>query len=328
VAFLVLTRAEVERLMPMRECIELMRNALASLARGEADLPLRTVMRMPDGNSFLAVMPGRLSGKDASLGLKAVAIFPGNAQLGLDTHQGAVLLLDPQTGRPAGLMDAASITAIRTAAVSGVATDALALPDASHLAILGAGVQAATHLEAVASVRSLAEVRIWSRSRARAEELAAKQSNRFAFPIAAVPTAETAVRGADIIVTVTASPVPVLQRSWVKEGAHINAVGSSTSSAREIDSATIAEARLFVDRRESARAEAGDILIPIKEGRIELSHIKGELGQVLTGNVPGRTSPSEITLFKSLGLAVEDLAAASYLLAHARKAGAGARVEL
>jgi ornithine cyclodeaminase len=324
----VLGSRDVQELLPIDECIDLMRDALASLARGDAQLPLRTVMRMPDGKSFLAVMPGRLSGKETSLGLKAVAIFPGNARLGLDTHQGAVLMLDPQTGRPAGLLDAASITAIRTAAVSAVATDALALHAATHLAILGAGVQAATHLQAIAAVRRLADVRVWNRTDARAEEFVAKESKRFPFPIAAVSTPQAAVDGADIIVTVTASPVPVLQRSWVKAGAHINAVGSSTPSAREIDTATVADARVFVDRRESAESEAGDILIPVKEGRIGLSHIKGEIGEVIIGKVPGRTAPTEITLFKSLGLAVEDLASASYLMARAREAGVGARVEL
>jgi ornithine cyclodeaminase len=225
-------------------------------------------------------------------------------------------------------MDAASITAIRTAAVSAVATDALALATASHLAILGAGVQAATHLEAIGAVRPLADVRVWNRTEARAEEFVAKQSNRFPFPILAVPTPEAAVRDADIIVSVTASPVPVLQRGWLKAGVHINAVGSSTPAAREIDTATVADARVFVDRRESAEAEAGDILIPIKEGRIELSHIKGELGEVIIGKVPGRTAAPQITLFKSLGLAVEDLASASYLMSRAREAGVGARVEL
>jgi ornithine cyclodeaminase len=328
VELVILGEREVYELLPMPACIDLMREALAALARADAQVPLRTVMRMPDGRSFLAVMPGRLSGVHPALGLKAVAIFPENAARGIDTHQGAVLLLDPESGRPAALMEAAAITGLRTAAVSGVATDILARPNAARLAILGAGVQARTHLEAISAVRPLSEVRIWSRSAARAEELAARLANRYPFPITPVPTAETAVRGADIIVTVTASPVPVLERRWVMDGAHINAVGSSTPSAREIDSETVAVARLFVDRRESAQAEAGDILIPLNEGKIKLSHIRGELGDVIVGKVPGRINPAEITLFKSLGLAVEDLAAASYLLHRALEVGVGSRVRL
>jgi ornithine cyclodeaminase/alanine dehydrogenase-like protein (mu-crystallin family) len=327
----VLGEADIYRMLPMRECIPLMSNALAALTEGKAFVPLRMVVRLPDGSGFLGIMPGHLSeaedGKPA-LGLKAVAIFPRNAARGLDTHQGAVLLMDADTGRLSAVMDAGAITAIRTAAVSGVATDLLARKDAHDLAILGAGVQARTHLEAIAAVRPLQRVRVWSRTAERAHNFVAEERQRYAFPIEAMLTAEAAVRGADIVTTVTASPDPVLQGGWVMRGAHVNAVGSSLPSAREVDTNCICTARIFVDRRESALAEAGDLLIPIREGALTPDQIVGELGEVITGRVPGRRSDGELTLFKSLGLAVEDVAAAVHVVRRAREAGAGNRVPM
>jgi ornithine cyclodeaminase len=278
---LVLNGEQVAELMPMPECIKVMRDALAALARGEALVPLRTVMRVPGVSGFLGLMPGYISpraGQEGALGMKAVSVFPGNAQRGIDTHQGAVLLFEADTGRLSALMDGAAITAIRTAAVSGVATDVLARPDASELAILGAGVQARTHIEAIAAVRPLRRVRIWSRNAEHAAALAAELRRRFGFPIEAAPSAEAAVREADIVATVTASPEPILQRAWLKEGVHINAVGSSIPTSREIDTATMVAARLFVDRRESALAEAGDLLIAIGEGAVKGDHVQAELG--------------------------------------------------
>jgi ornithine cyclodeaminase/alanine dehydrogenase-like protein (mu-crystallin family) len=328
---LVLDGDDVAKLLPMPECIKVMRDALAALARGEALVPLRTVMRVPGVGGFLGLMPGYISpheGKQGALGMKAVSVFPGNAQRGIDTHQGAVLLFEADTGRLSALMDGAAITAIRTAAVSGVATDLLARHDAGELAILGAGVQARTHLEAIAAVRPLRRVRIWSRNPEHAAALASELRPRFKFPIEAAPNAEAAVRGADIVATVTASPQPILQRDWLKEGVHINAVGSSIPTTREIDTATMAAARLFVDRRESALAEAGDLLMPMREGAVAGDHIVAELGEVIIGENPGRRSPSELTLFKSLGLAVEDVASAAYIADRARETGTGQTVKM
>jgi len=328
---LVLNGEQVAELMPMPECIKVMRDALAALARGEALVPLRTVMRVPGVSGFLGLMPGYISpraGQEGALGMKAVSVFPGNAQRGIDTHQGAVLLFEADTGRLSALMDAAAITAIRTAAVSGVATDVLARPDASELAILGAGVQARTHIEAIAAVRPLRRVRIWSRNAEHAAALAAELRRRFGFPIEAAPSAEAAVREADIVATVTASPEPILQRAWLKEGVHINAVGSSIPTSREIDTATMVAARLFVDRRESALAEAGDLLIAIGEGAVKGDHVQAELGEVIIGKNPGRRSPRELTLFKSLGLAVEDVASAAYIARRARETGTGQTVTM
>ena len=326
---LALTERDVYDLLPMRDCIRIMAEALAALAEGRAFLPLRSVMSIPDGRGVLAMMPGFLWGdgrSGAALGFKAVSVFPGNTERGVDTHQGTVALLDADTGELRAVMDGGAVTAIRTAAVSAVATDRLARPDAVTAAILGAGVQARTHLEALASVRPLRGVRVWSRKPERAREFVALHRSPYRFPVEAVPTAEAAVREADIVTTVTASPEPVLSRSWLKPGAHINAVGSSRPGARELDTATVAAARVFVDSRESAMAEAGDLLIPIKEGAIAADHIVAELGEVVAGKQPGRRSPEEITLFKSLGLAIEDVAAAAFVARHAKQARRGRSV--
>ena len=328
---LVLNGEQVAQLMPMPECIKVMRDALAALARGEALVPLRTVMRVPGVSGFLGLMPGYiapLKGQEGALGLKAVSVFPGNASRGIDTHQGAVLLFEADTGRLSALLDGAAITAIRTAAVSGVATDVLARPDASELAVLGAGVQARTHIEAIAAVRPLRRVRIWSRNPEHAAALASELRRRFGFPIEAAPSAEAAVREADLVATVTASPEPILKHEWLKEGVHINAVGSSIPTSREIDTATMVAARLFVDRRESALAEAGDLLIAMREDAVTADHVQAELGEVIIGKNPGRRSPRELTLFKSLGLAVEDVASAAYLVRRARETGTGQTVQM
>ncbi|TMD23209.1 MAG: ornithine cyclodeaminase family protein [Chloroflexi bacterium] len=328
---LVLNGEEVTRLLPMSECIQVMRDALTALARGEALVPLRMIMRVPGASGFVGLMPGYIAPgerRDGALGLKAVLVFPANAERGIETHQGAVLLFEADTGRLSAMMDGAAITAIRTAAVSGVATDLLARPDSVELAILGAGVQARTHIDAIAAVRPLRRVRIWSRNPDRAAALALEQRSRFNFPIEAEAMADAAVRGADIVATVTASAEPILQRGWLKEGVHINAVGSSIPTSREIDTPTMAAARLFVDRRESALAEAGDLLIPMLEGAVKGDHVQAELGEVLTGKNPGRRSPRELTLFKSLGLAVEDVASAAYVFRRARETGTGQTVKM
>ena len=327
---LVLSAEDVARLLPMRDCIQVMREALGTLAQGKALVPLRMVMRMPDARGFLGLMPGYIgpdSGREGALGMKAVSVFPGNAKRGIDTHQGAVLLFEAETGRLAALMDGATITAIRTAAVSAVATDLLARSDAADLAILGAGVQARTHLDAIATVRPLRRVRVWSRDPRHVQRLV-EEIKRRDVVIEAAATAEAAVRGADIVATVTASSEPVLDRAWLKEGVHINAVGSSIPAAREIDTATMVAARLFVDLRESALKEAGDVLIPMREGALVADHIQAELGEVIIGKHPGRGSAAEITLFKSLGIAVEDVAAAAYVARRARETGTGQTVRM
>jgi ornithine cyclodeaminase len=267
-------------------------------------------------------MPAHL-GTPEALGLKAIAVFPGNEGTPLDSHQGIVVLFDPRSGAPSAIMDASSITAIRTAAVSGVATRALARSDAGDLAILGSGVQARTHLEAIGKVRQLRRVRAWSRSREHLAAYVRWARERLGVEVEPTASAREAVSGADLICTTTASATPVVEGAWVADGAHINAVGSSIPTTRELDTATVARSRLVVDRLESALNEAGDFLIPKHEGAIGDDHILGELGGLLAGSFQGRRTDSDVTIFKSLGLAIEDLAAAHHVLGKAEARGIG-----
>ena len=307
---LILSEHEVDELLVMEECIDVMADALAALARDEVHNPLRQTVVGPNAPGLLGLMPAYRGGGTPYYGLKEVCVFPENPKRGLDTHLGSVILHSGETGEPLAFMNAAAITAIRTAAVSAVATRLLANEDASVLAILGAGVQARSHLRAIPLVRKVKEVRTWSRSSGTAA------------------SAEECVRGADIIVTATSSREPVLRREWIRPGAHINAVGSSIAAARELDGATVAAASLFVDRRESTVNESGDYLFALREKAISgPEHIRAELGELLTGKAQGRTSRDELTLFKSLGLAIEDLAAAAFLYDKARAQGRGTWVD-
>lgn len=324
---LIVNQDEVRRLLPLAECLDVMARTLAALARGEALLPLRQVLMLPGGQGAFGAMPAHLSSPPA-IGIKVITVFPGNHGTEYDSHQGAVLLFETERGRLLAVMDASSITAIRTAAVSGVATRALAVSDASTLALLGSGVQAATHLDAVALVRPLRRVRVWSRDPAHVARFVEAARARHPFDILAAATPREAVSDADVVCTVTASREPVLEGAWLRPGTHVNAVGASLRAARELDSAAVARARVFVDRRESAASEAGDLLIPRAEGVIGDDHVQGELGEVLLGRVDGRRTPDEITVFKSLGLAVEDVASAHHIHARALAAGVGTWVEL
>ncbi len=319
---LILSGEEVVRLLDMPGCMQAMEEALVTLARGEFHLPLRPVVRPPGESHLLGLMPTYRSGGRPLYALKTVAIFPDNPSRGLDPHQGTVTLYDGTTGEVLAVMNASPITAIRTAAVSGVATRALAREDARVLAVVGAGHQARPHIAAMVEARPLEEVRISSRSYESAEGLAAE------WPLArAVESNEDAVRGADVICTVTQSAEPVLSHEWLAPGVHINAVGACFPHTRELDTETVVRSSFFTDRRESCENEAGDYVIPLQEGAISDGHIRAELGEVLAGTAPGRTSPQEITVFESLGLAVEDLAAAEYLMRRARETGAGTTVE-
>jgi ornithine cyclodeaminase/alanine dehydrogenase-like protein (mu-crystallin family) len=312
----VLDEEDVRRLLPMADCIDAMAGALRSLAQGEVFNPLRPVFRPPNQPSLMGLMPAHRGG-DASLwSLKALTIVPGNSSRGLDSHQGFVALFDGESGEPRALMNAGGITAIRTAAVSGVATRLLAREDVRTLAILGSGTQAVSHLEAMRAVREFERVVLWS------------ASGRSLDGAESVATAEEAVRAADVLCTTTASADPVVEREWLKPGVHINAVGSSIPTARELDSRTVADASLFVDRRESTLNEAGDFLLPLREGLIGADHIRAELGELLLGTAVGRSSDDEITLFKSLGLGVEDLAAGELVLQRAEAEDAGTVVSL
>jgi ornithine cyclodeaminase len=324
---LVVGQAEVRRRLPMGECMELMAQVLGSLARGQTLLPLRQVLLLPGGQGAFASMPAWIADPPA-VGLKVLTVFPGNHGTELDSHQGAVLLFETERGRLVSIQDASSITAIRTAAVSGVATRALAREDARRLALLGTGVQAETHLEAMIEARPVTQVRVWSRDPRHVERFVARAAERHDLPVLGALDAREAVHDADIVCTATAAREPVLRGEWLRDGCHVNAVGASLRTARELDTAAVVRSRLFVDRRESALNEAGDFLIPREEGAVTDAHIAGEIGEVLVGAVPGRRSPNEITLFKSLGLAVEDVASAHRIHANALAAGGGTWIEL
>jgi ornithine cyclodeaminase/alanine dehydrogenase-like protein (mu-crystallin family) len=310
---LILNHKEVEKLLPMSECIGVMEEAFIALARGEFEQPLRTIVRPPEVKGVIAMMPSYRGGEQPMFGLKAICVFPGNAAIGKDAHQGSVILFDGTTGEMRLIANASAITAIRTAAVSALATRILANPDANQLALIGAGVQARYHLPAIACVRNLRRVRVAARTFESAQKFAEEMAPDFSFLIEPVQSPEDAVRDADIIVTATNTREPVVKREWITAGAHINAIGTFSPKAREIDSATMAVATLFTDRRESLFNEAGDYLLAAADGAIDEDSLAAELGEVLIGKHPGRTSRDEITLFKSLGLAMEDLAAAAFI---------------
>jgi ornithine cyclodeaminase len=323
---LIVNQSEISKWLPMPECIDVMAEAFKTLAAGKALLPLRPIMWLPERFGALAMMPAYMQDLNA-MGLKVLTLFPENHGTQYDSHQGAVLLFEAEHGSLLAIMDATEITAIRTAAVSGVATKLLARAEAHDVAILGAGTQARTHLEAMRLVRKITRVRVWSRNFDHARAFAERESQRHDIMIEPVETARDAVVEADIICTTTAAKAPVVLGDWLKAGAHLNAVGACTPATRELDTAAMLKSRLFVDRRESALNEAGDFIIPKNEGKLDATHIRGELGAVLLGQIDGRTSSNEITLFKSLGLAIEDLASANHIYKKIVEKNAGTWIE-
>ncbi len=328
---LVLSYRDVLAALRPTACADAMATVLAEHASGGTYLPLRSVMTPPSAAGFMGLMPGWRGGQPdsaAAFALKAVCIMPGNPARGLDAHQGLVTLFDGTTGQPTAILDASAITAIRTAAVTAVATRVLARQDARTLAILGAGTQARAHLQALAGVREFEQVRIYAPTPAHARDLA-EQAGDLHNELHIASSAQEALRDADVIVTATSSRVPVLQRDWLKPGAHLNAVGASSPQAREIDTATVAASALFCDSRESLRNEAGEFQLAIAEGLIGgEEHVRAELGEVLAGIADGRRDAAELTLFRSLGLAIEDLAAAELAVAESTALGIGTEVEL
>ena len=324
---LILDSGQVKQLLPVVVCIDLMAEALAALARDEVYQPLRTIIRPPNARGLLGLMPAYMSGERGAFGMKAICVFPENPSQGKDAHQGAVMLFSRETGELLALMNASEITAIRTGAVSALATRLLAREDAHDLAIIGAGVQARSHLAALSSVRTIKRARVCARNFDHAQQLAKEEQPQYQFPIEAVRNNEEAVRGANLIVTATSSHEPVINKDWISNGAHINAIGTHSPSSREIDSATMGAARIFVDRRESALNESGDYLLAAKEGLVTPESIVGEIGELLIGTKSGRSSETEITLFKSLGLAIEDVMCANYIYSKALAENAGSWVE-
>ncbi|MGH7555073.1 MAG: ornithine cyclodeaminase family protein [Longimicrobiales bacterium] len=324
---LVIDGRSVRSLLPMAECIERMAEALAALARGEAAVPLRSLLWLPERTGLLGMMPAYYLPAGV-MGIKVVSVMPGNHGTRYDAHQGGVLLFETKHGQPLALVDATEITAIRTAAVSAVATRLLARDDAGDLAILGSGVQAASHLEAMALARPLRRVRVWSRTPEHASRFAVEMSARHSMAIEVVSAARAAVADADLICTTTSAREPVLHGEWIAPGAHVNAVGSSVRTARELDADVITRSRVFVDRRESALNEAGDLLLARAEGAFDGDPIIGELGDVLIGAVSGRRTPDEITIFESLGLGVEDVVAAHHVYEKALERGEALEAEI
>jgi ornithine cyclodeaminase/alanine dehydrogenase-like protein (mu-crystallin family) len=324
---LVLTAAEVEQLLPMHDCIEVMAEALTTLARGDVHQPLRTVVRPQTAAGLMALMPAYRGGIEPAFGLKTICVFPENPTRGKDAHQGGVMLFSGETGEVLALMNASAITALRTAAVSAVATRELARDDASELAIIGSGVQARMHLMAISCVRRLIRARVVSRNPDHARQFAIEMQEKFSFIIEPAGSVEAALQGADVIVTATNAREPVIKRQWLSPGVHINAIGNFSPETREIDSATMAAARIFVDRRESTFQEAGDYLLAAKEGVVGPDSIVAEIGELLGGQKKGRTSPEETTLFESLGLAIEDLMCAEHLFKRAQETNVGTWVD-
>ncbi|MBL8386581.1 MAG: ornithine cyclodeaminase family protein [Burkholderiales bacterium] len=317
---LVLGARDVAASLPMAACIDAMRDLFIAMADGAYFNPLRQRAR-PDGcASWLTMMPARRDAPPALWALKEMAVAPANAAAGLDPIQGAVLLHDGTDGRLLAVVHAGALTAIRTAAVSAVAVGALARAGAREVAILGTGVQGRAHIEAMRLAVPGARIRLWGRDRERAARLAGETG------CSAVAALADAVTGADIVCACTAALEPVTRPEWFAPGCHLNAVGSSTPAAREIDAATIARAALFVDRREAALAESGDILGALAAGAITPAHIRAELGEVLAGKAPGRRDPHEFTLYKALGFAALDLAAAELAVREAARAGRGTDV--
>jgi ornithine cyclodeaminase/alanine dehydrogenase-like protein (mu-crystallin family) len=294
---------EVERGLPYGECIPLMRQAMIALSQGRTRQLLRSILDLPEGRAFGAMLGAML--EDGVFGAKLVSVYPHNFAQGGPSHQGVVALFDAATGAPSAMLDAGAITAIRTAAASAAATDALARKDASRLAILGYGEQARRHLEAIRHVRAIDRVTVWGRDFAKTR----------AFGGIACETAEEAVAGADIVCTVTAAAAPILRSEWIADGAHINAVGSSRAGPRELDDALVARARLFADHEEGVRAQGAEYLHALAAGAIRAEHLLGEIGEVFAGSLAGRTGDSDVTIYKSLGSIVQDLAAARHLVA-------------
>ena len=311
-----LDAGEIERLLPIADCIDVMESAFSAFGRGDIVQPLRTVVHRPDGAGSLYVMPS-FNSHPAALAVKLISVFHGNRARGVPSHQGIVVAFDAASGTPAAILDAASLTAIRTAAVSALATRLLARSDADDLTLLGSGTQAWSHLEAMRVVRPIRRVRVWSPNVERRRTFAEKAAAMHDIPVVATDSPKAAVERAHIVCTLTSSATPVLHGDWLARGTHINAVGASTPNARELDTNAVLRSRVVVDSLRAALSESGDLLIPIREGAMDEGSIAAELADLVLGSAPARRGADQITLFKSLGLAMEDAAAAAAVIERA-----------
>jgi alanine dehydrogenase len=326
---LLLSRREVEELLDLDALIDALAAAMTDLSAGRASVPHRVGALVPDRDGLLAAMPGYTPSARA-LASKLVTLFPRNADTPLPTHQALIAVFDPDDGRPAALLDGTAITAIRTGAGSALATRLLAREDAAVLAILGTGVQARSHARAVTRVRTFEELRVAGRDRAKAEKLAEELAAELDLTVSAAASWEEACDGADVVCATTHAPEPVVRREWLGRGVHVTSVGYNPEG-REVDDATVAEALVVVESRAAALAPlpagSNDLLQPIERGLIEPDHIHAEIGELVEGRRRGRTSPDQITLYKSVGVAVQDGAAAAQVLRAARERGVGREVE-
>jgi len=324
---LVLSGEQVRQALPMAEAIAVMKSAFAQLSTGQAEVPLRVPLRVPRHNGTTLFMPAYLSGDDR-LAIKIVSVFNGNPARGLPLIHALVVVVEATTGEPAAVMDGAVLTALRTGAASGAATDLLARPEARTAAIFGAGTQGRSQLEAVCTVRPIRQAWVYDPAAERAAAFAAEMARRLALPVHVAATPAEALRQADVVCTATTSSTPVFDDADLPSGAHVNGVGSYTPQMQEVPAETVRRARVVVDHRPASLAEAGDLLIPLRQGLIGEAHIHAELGEIVAGLKPGRASADEITFFKSVGVAVQDAAAAGAVLAAARRAGLGSEVAL
>lgn len=322
---------EVRRLLPMSACIGLMRKAMTYPGPGGAVQPIRTALRVPEQRNLLGMMPGFIPGQadgtPAQLGIKVVTVYPGNFGTELGSHQGMVLMFDAVNGRPVGIVEAREITAIRTAAASAVATDTLARPDATVLAVFGYGEQATEHIEALLKVRPFSRVLVWGRDAARVQAFCTSSRTRFGVAVEAAPSVESAVERADVLCTTTAAPEPYLMGRLLRAGQHLNVVGSSIPTTAEVDSEAVLRSRFYVDFLDSALALAGEFRRARDASVVTDAHILGSIGDVLTGRAVGRRDASDITMFKSLGMVCEDLVSTRFVLEEAERLGVGQVVE-
>jgi alanine dehydrogenase len=324
---LIINHTQVRELLPMRACMEVVGKALAALARGEGVQPLRSSIWSPETECELCWMPGSLAAGQP-FGIKIISCVANPGELGVESHQGGVMIFDPANGAPLALCECGAITAVRTAAASALATQWLARPDATTVAILGAGAEARSHVEAMLEARSVDLFRVWTRNADKARAFAVEQAERHGVKIETAADVASAVVGADIVCTTTSAREPILFGEMLSEGTHVNAVGASLVTWREIDTEVVRRSSLFTDRRESLENEAGEYRLAIEEGVIGADHLQAELGEVINGDHPGRRTDSEITLYRSLGVAVEDIAAAQLVFERALEQGVGTEVDL
>ncbi len=323
----ILSAEDVRRALPMIEAIEAVKSAFAQLSAGQVKMPLRTPIEVSAHHGITLFMPGYLSGDD-QMAIKIVSIFNDNIALGIPLIHALVVVVDPTTGQPRAIMDGTYLTALRTGAASGVATELLSIPDARVAAIVGAGAQGRTQLEGVRAVRRIKEVWVYDTNPKQSTEYAREMGERLSLPINVAQSPKEALTQADIICTSTTSSTPVFSDECLKQGSHINAVGAYTPKMQEIPSETVVRAKVVIDHRTASLSEAGDLLIPLHQGLMKQDHIYAELGEIIAGSKPGRESETEITLFKSVGVAVQEIATATRALANAERMGLGVTVTL